>query len=118
MTKVLIVDDSLFMRNHVARLLQDSGYETLQAANGLEALDNFCAQKPDIVIMDITMPHMNGLEALTRIRECNPEARVIIVTALSQKTVVSQALRLGAKDFLVKPFSPERLLAAIEKILK
>ncbi len=118
MCKVLIVDDSTFLRENLAKLLSDHGYETTCAEDGVQALKAYRADRPDIVLMDITMPNMNGMDALVQLRAINPRARVIIITALDQKLLAAHAVHMGAKDFLVKPVPPTKLLLTIERALR
>ena len=118
MPKVLIVDDSLFMRDHLTKLLGAHGYDTVQAENGLEAVKTYRASRPDAVLMDITMPEMNGMDALVEIRQLDSRAKVIMLTALDQQLVVARAVHMGAKEFLVKPVPPTRLLLALQKVLR
>ena len=118
MAKIMIVDDSLFMRNHLNKLLTKHGYDTISAENGEQALSNYRRDRPDAVLMDIMMPRKDGLEALSEIRQIDPQARVIMLTALDQEVAVTRAIHLGAKDFLVKPASPERLLDTLQKTLR
>ncbi|MCS7002875.1 MAG: response regulator [Dehalococcoidia bacterium] len=117
MTKILIVDDAQFMRVRCAKLLTSNGYDVVEAANGREAVEKYQQEKPACVLMDITMPEMDGLEALKAIREIDPNARIAMVTAMGQQGIVMDAIKAGAKDFVVKPFQPERVLAAVEKLL-
>jgi two-component system chemotaxis response regulator CheY len=117
MAKVMIVDDSLFMRNHIARLLTKQGYETIAAENGEQAVRAYREDKPDAVLMDITMPLKDGLQALTEIRQYDPTARVIMLTALGQTMAATRAMHIGAKDFLVKPVSPNELVESLHKAL-
>ena len=117
MTKIMVVDDAQFMRMKCAKLLSSNGYEVLEAATGAEAVENYKAEKPDAVLLDITMPDMDGLQALKEIKKIDPEARVAMVTAMGQQSIVMEALKSGAKDFIVKPFDPDRVLAAVEKIM-
>jgi two-component system chemotaxis response regulator CheY len=118
MYKVLIVDDSLYMRNHLAKLLGEHGYETVQAENGEEAVKTYRSAKPDVVLMDITMPKMNGMEALVEIRQSDLQAKVIMLTALNQQLVAARAIHMGAQDFLVKPVHSGQLLTALQKALR
>jgi two-component system chemotaxis response regulator CheY len=118
MAKIMIVDDSLFMRNHLNKLLTKNGYDTISAENGEQALSNYRQDRPDAVLMDIMMPRKDGLEALSEIRQIDPQARVIMLTALDQEVAVTRAIHLGAKDFLVKPTSPDRLLDALQRTLR
>jgi two-component system, chemotaxis family, chemotaxis protein CheY len=115
--KVLIVDDAKFMRVRCARILEDNGYTVIEAENGLQAVEKYQAEAPDAVLMDITMPEMDGLTALRTIREHDPSALVAMLTALGQQGVVIEAIKAGAKDFIVKPFEPDRVLGALSKML-
>jgi len=117
MAKILVVDDAAFMRVRAARVLQDAGHEVAQAENGLEAVRQYAEWRPDAVLLDITMPEMDGLAALKEIRKIDPNARVAMVTAMGQQAIVMEALRSGARDFVLKPFQPERVLAALQKLL-
>lgn len=117
MAKILVVDDAAFMRMKATRLLSENGYEVVEASTGAEAVTAFKSEKPDAVLLDITMPDMDGLTALKEIRTVNPEARVAMVTAMGQQSIVMEALKAGASDFVVKPFSPERVLNAVEKLV-
>ena len=118
MPKVMVVDDSLFMRNHLTKLLTKSGYEIVVAENGEQAVQTYRQAHPDAVLMDITMPRKDGLQALTEIREFDIEAKVIMLTALDQELAVTRAIHVGAKDFLVKPVPPVQLLSALQKVLR
>lgn len=117
MARVLLVDDAAFMRMRCARLLQEEGHEVVEAANGLEAVQAYQAQRPDAVLMDITMPEMDGLEALRAIKLIDSDARVAMLTAMGQQSIVIEAIKSGARDFVVKPFERERVLAAIAKLV-
>lgn len=117
MAKVLLVDDAAFMRMRCARLLQEEGHDVIEASNGREAVEAYQANRPDAVLMDITMPEMDGLEALRAIREVDPGARVAMLTAMGQQQIVIEAIKSGAKDFVVKPFERERVLAAVAKLV-
>lgn len=117
MAKILIVDDAEFLRVRISKMLTGSGHEVVEADNGLNAVNTYKTAHPDAVLMDITMPEMDGLAALKEIRAADPSARVVMLTALGQESVVLEAIKSGAKDFVVKPFQPERVLAAISKAL-
>ncbi len=117
MPKVMIVDDSLFMRNRLAKLLNESGYETVVACDGVDAVRVYAEAKPDVVLMDITMPRKDGLEALAEIRQLDPTAKAIMLTALDQPLLAGRAVLLGAKDFLTKPVRAGRLLMSLRKVL-
>jgi len=116
---ILIADDLSFMRMFQKEILQKRGYTVVgEAADGHEAVEKYRVLRPDIVLLDITMPNMNGLEAMRSIFAADPGARVIMCSALGQQNLVMEALKAGAKDFIVKPFKPERMLSAIEKALQ
>jgi two-component system chemotaxis response regulator CheY len=118
MAKIMIVDDSLFMRNHLSKLLTKNGYEIILAENGEQAVIIYRQTSPDAVLMDITMPRKDGLQALTEIREFDATAKVIMLTALDQELAATRAIHVGAKDFLVKPVPPSRLLTVLQKALR
>lgn len=115
MAKVLVVDDAMFMRTKASRLLSGEGFQVVEASNGAEAVERFKAEQPDLVLMDITMPVLDGIAALKAIKSMDDGARVIMVTALGQRSMVLEAIRAGAKDFVVKPFQPEKLMEAVRK---
>jgi len=117
MTKILIVDDAEFLRVRISKMLTGDGFEVIEADNGLRAVDTYKAQKPDLVLMDITMPEMDGLRALKEIRSFDSAAKVVMLTALGQESVVLEAIKSGAKDFIVKPFERDRVLNAIQKLV-
>jgi two-component system chemotaxis response regulator CheY len=117
MARVLVVDDAAFMRVRAARVLEDAGHEVAQAENGVQAVQKYADWRPDAVLMDITMPEMDGLAALKEIKKIDPEARVAMVTAMGQQAIVMEALKSGARDFVLKPFQPDRVLAALNKLL-
>ena len=117
-TRVLLADDLSFMRMVQREILKDKGFEVVgEASNGLEAVELFGQLRPDLTILDITMPQMNGLEATRKILALDPGAAIIICSALGQQKLILEAIQLGIKDFIVKPFKPERLLGAIRKAL-
>ncbi len=119
MAKVLIVDDASFMRMTIKQMLEKNGHEAVgEAGNGVEAIRKYAEVKPEVVLMDITMPEMTGVDALKHIREIDPAARVIMCSAMGQQAMVAQAIQNGAKDFIVKPFEVDRLLAAIDRVMK
>lgn len=117
MTKILVVDDAEFLRVRISKMLVGDGYEVIEAENGLLALNAYKAQKPDVVLMDITMPEMDGLTALREILSADPNAKVIMLTALGQESVVLEAIKSGAKDFIVKPFERDRVIGALQKLV-
>ena len=118
MPKVMVVDDSLFMRNHLAKLLTEHSYQVILAENGEEAVKTYHTSKPDVVLMDVTMPQMNGLSALIEIRRFDRRAKVIMLTALDEHLLASHAIQIGAKDYLMKPVPLDKLLMALQKALK
>ncbi len=118
MAKVLVVDDAKFMRMKCAKLLTSSGYEVFEAADGAEAIQVYKASKPDAVLLDITMPDVDGLQALKEMKKLDPKASVAMVTAMGQQSIVIEALKSGAKDFVVKPFDPDRILATVKKLVE
>ncbi len=113
MAKILVVDDAMFMRSRLRGLLEGAGHEVTEAPNGKEAVERFSELQPDLVLMDVTMPEMDGLEALKKIRSTSPTAKVIMCSALGQQSIVLEAIKAGAKDFIVKPFRPEKVLEAV-----
>ncbi|MCL4426693.1 MAG: response regulator [Firmicutes bacterium] len=117
MARVMVVDDADFMRMRLSRLLGENGYEILEAENGSVAVRKYQEFKPDVVLMDITMPIMDGLTAVKEIKKLDPTARIIMCTALGQQTMVIEAIKAGARDFVVKPFQPEKVLNAVKKVL-
>jgi len=106
----------MFMRSKASKLLSQEGYEVVEASNGAEAVEAYKAEKPDLVLMDITMPVMDGIEAVKNIKAYDSEAKVVMVTALGQRSMVLEAIRAGAKDFVVKPFQADKLLEAVKRL--
>ncbi|PKM89929.1 MAG: two-component system response regulator [Firmicutes bacterium HGW-Firmicutes-12] len=118
MTTVLIVDDAAFMRMMLKDILGKNGYEIVgEAENGQLAVEKFKELHPQLVTMDITMPEMDGISAVKKIKEIDPNARVVMCSAMGQQAMVIDAIQAGARDFIVKPFQPERVLEAIQKAL-
>jgi two-component system chemotaxis response regulator CheY len=118
MPSVLIADDAAFMRMMIKNILTDAGYEIVgEAENGTVAVSKYRELKPDLTTMDITMPEMDGLAALKEIRDQDPEARVVMCSAMGQQSMVIESIQAGARDFIVKPFQPERVLEAVQKAL-
>ena len=118
MARVLVVDDAVFMRKVVSDALNKGGHEVIgEAANGQEAVDRFQELKPEVMTLDITMPEKDGLAALQEIMALDPGARVIMCSALGQESKVLESIKIGAKDFVVKPFQPDRVLGAVDKAL-
>jgi two-component system, chemotaxis family, chemotaxis protein CheY len=118
MARVLVVDDAAFMRKVLGDTLASGGHEVVgEAANGNQAVDSFQKLRPDLTTLDITMPEKDGLSALAEIIAIDPAARVVMCSALGQETKVLESIKLGAKDFIVKPFQAGRVLEAISKAL-
>lgn len=117
MAKILVVDDAAFMRLRATKLLVEAGHQVFEAENGRLAVDAYMRERPDCVLMDITMPEMDGIEALGEIRAKDPHARIAMLTAMGQQAIVMDAIKRGARDFIVKPFAPDRILAAVNKLL-
>ena len=117
MRRLLVVDDALFMRKLISGVAAEAGWEVAgEAGNGEEAVSLYKELKPDLVTMDLVMPVMGGLEALRRIRELDPSAQVVVVTALDQKNALMESIRDGALDFIVKPFERQRVLNLFHKL--
>lgn len=114
---ILVVDDAAFMRMMIRDILSKEGYRIEEAVNGRDAVEKFQQLSPDLVTLDITMPEMNGLDALKSIRESDPSARVLMVSAMGQQQMIVEALESGAMDFLVKPFQPTKVLETVKKCL-
>jgi len=116
--KILLVDDAAFMRKMIKDTLSKNGYTDLhEAVDGADAVVKYDELKPDLVIMDITMPNMDGLEALKAIRAKDKNANVVMCSAMGQESMVMDAVRSGSKDFIVKPFKPDRVLKTVNSIL-
>lgn len=116
--KILLVDDAAFMRMMLKDTLKKNGYENIiEAADGEIAVQQFKQEKPDLVIMDITMPNKNGLEALKEIKALDPNANVVMCSAMGQESMVVDAIKSGAKDFIVKPFKGDRVLKTVQGII-
>ena len=118
MARVLVVDDAAFMRKMVSDALTKGGHEVVgEAGNGQEAIARFQELRPEVMTLDITMPEKDGLSALRELMELEPTARVVMCSALGQESKVLESIKLGAKDFVVKPFQPDRVLEAVGKAL-
>ena len=117
MISVLIVDDAAFMRLALKNILNKNGFSVVaDAKNGQEAIEKYIEVKPDIVTMDITMPDMSGIESLKKIREYDPDAKVIMISAMGQESMVKEAILCGAKSFIVKPYKEEHIIQTLTKI--
>ncbi len=115
---ILIVDDAAFMRMMIKDILTKNGYNiAAEAENGKIAVDKYNEVKPDLVLMDITMPEMDGIQALKAIKGNDPNANIIMCSAMGQQAMVIEAIQSGAKDFIVKPFQAERVLEAVKKVV-
>lgn len=115
---ILLVDDAAFMRMMLKDILVKNGYEVLgEAENGLKAVEKYKELNPDLVIMDITMPEMDGIDAVKEIKKVNTNASVIMCSAMGQQAMVIEAIQSGAKDFIVKPFQADRILEAVKKVI-
>ncbi|MBN2553382.1 MAG: response regulator [Spirochaetales bacterium] len=115
---VLIADDLKFIKLVLRELVEKAGFRVVgEASNGEEAIELYQDKRPDVVLMDITMPKVDGLTAMKEILKIDPEAKIIMCSALGQQSLIVQALQMGARDFIVKPFREERVVASIKKIL-
>ncbi len=115
---ILICDDAAFMRMMIKDILTKNGYNIAgEAENGARAVEKYAETKPDLVLMDITMPEMDGIAALKKIRELDGSACVIMCSAMGQQAMVIEAIQSGAKDFIVKPFQAERVIEAVKKVV-
>ena len=115
---ILIVDDAAFMRMMIKDILTKNGYNVAgEAENGAKAMEKYNELKPDLVLMDITMPEVDGIQALKNIKASDPNAKIIMCTAMGQQAMVIEAIQSGAKDFIVKPFQADRVLEAVKKVI-
>ena len=118
MARVLIVDDAAFMRMMIKDILEKNGFEVVgEAPNGVVAVELYKKEKPDVVTMDITMPDMDGIEAVKQIKSFDAGAKVIMCSAMGQQSMVMDAIKAGARDFIVKPFQADRVLEAVNKVI-
>ena len=116
--RVLIVDDAAFMRMMIKDILSKNGYEVAgEAENGLKAVEKYKELMPDLVLMDITMPEMNGIEAVKNIKALDPGAKIVMCSAMGQQAMVIESIQAGARDFIVKPFQADRVLEAVRKVV-
>ena len=115
---VLICDDAIFMRTMVRDILTQAGFEVIgEAETGVQAVEKYQQLRPDLVTMDIVMPDMGGIDAVRQICKTDPNARILMCSAMSQQALVVEAIQAGAKDFVVKPFQPSRVLEAVQRVL-
>lgn len=116
--RVLIADDAIFMRTMIGDILKQAGFEVVgEASTGVEAVEKYKELDPDLVTMDIVMPDMGGIDAVKEIIEIDPDARILMCSAMGQQGLVVEAIQAGARDFVVKPFQPSRVLEAIQRLL-
>ena len=115
---VLVCDDAMFMRTMISEILVQAGYQIVgQAESGSEAVSKYHELKPDLVTMDIVMPEMGGIDAVREIVRTDPHARILMCSAMGQQALVVEAIQAGAKDFVVKPFQPARVIEAVQRLL-
>jgi len=116
--RVLVCDDAIFMRTMISDILSGAGYEVVgEAETGVQAIERYKALTPDLVTMDIVMPDMGGIEAVREIVKGYPDAKILMCSAMGQQALVVEAIQAGAKDFVVKPFQPARVLEAVQRVL-
>lgn len=119
MASILVVDDAAFMRMTIKQMVESKGHTVIgEAGNGIEAISQYKALNPEVVFLDLTMPEMNGMETIKHIKDYDPGAKIIVCTAMGQQERIAQAIQNGAVDFIVKPFKVDRIVAAVEKVLK
>ena len=119
MAKIMLVDDAAFMRTHIRNILKYNGYrDFVEAGDGVVSVEKYLQEKPDVVIMDITMPHKDGLQALREIMAADAGARILMCTAMGQEGIMADAIQNGARDFIVKPFDPERMAQAVNAVFE
>lgn len=117
-SKILVVDDAKFSRNMIKKALKNGGYEDIvEAGTAAEAIESFKANSPDLVMLDITLPDRNDLSLLKELLQIRPSAKIVMVSALGQDLIISDAIKIGAKDFITKPFSEQDLLAVVVNVL-
>lgn len=118
MANILIADDAKFMRMMIRKILESEGHRIVgEASSGEEAIKLYASLRPDLATMDIVMPNPNGIETVRKIREFDPHAKIIMITALGQEAMVVEALKAGATDFIIKPFKPAKVIEAVDKAL-
>lgn len=117
MAKILVTDDAKFMRMMLGDIFMKNGHNVVEACDGSDMLNMYEQEKPDLVTLDITMPNMDGLQAIKQLRTKHPDAKVIMVSAMGQQAMVIEAIQCGAIDFIVKPFNAPRVLEALAKVL-
>ena len=118
MYKIMLADDAGFMRKMIQNHLSGAGYtDFVEAGDGAQAVELYQEHKPDLVLLDITMPNMSGIEALAAIKQLDPNSKVVMCSAMGQESMVMEAIKLGALDFIVKPFKQDRIVQTVTKIL-
>jgi len=118
MANILIVDDAAFMRMMIKDILVKNGYTVVgEAENGIKAIEKYRELVPDLVIMDITMPEMDGIQAVKQIKSINADSKIIMCSAMGQQAMVIESIQAGARDFIVKPFQAERVIEAVKKVV-
>ena len=116
--RVLVCDDAIFMRTMISDILSGAGYEVVgEAETGLQAIERYKELRPDLVTMDIVMPDMGGIDAVREIVKDDPNAKILMCSAMGQQALVVEAIQAGAKDFVIKPFQPSRVLEAVQRVL-
>ncbi len=116
--RVLVCDDAIFMRTMISDILGGAGYEVVgEAETGVQAIERYRTLRPDLVTMDIVMPDMGGIDAVREIVKEDPNAKILMCSAMGQQALVVEAIQAGAKDFVVKPFQPSRVLEAVQRVL-
>lgn len=119
MAKIMLVDDAAFMRMMIKDILVKNGYNIAgEAENGVKAVEKYQETKPDLVLMDITMPEMDGIQALKKIKAIDANASVVMCSAMGQQAMVIESIQSGARDFIVKPFQPDRVIEAVKKAVE
>ena len=118
MSRILVADDASFMRQMIREIVEAEGYEVVgEASDGVEAVEQFKKLQPDVVTMDIVMPEVNGIDALKEIRSSDPDAKVVMISAIDQREPLMEALKFGAADYVVKPFEKERVEEAMHRVV-
>lgn len=116
--RILIVDDVAFVRNALSTLLSENGFDVVgEASSGIEAIEQFSKLSPDLVTMDVVMPKMSGIEAIRKLVKANPGARVVVISAMGQESLVMEAINAGAQDYILKPFSTQEVIETLKRTL-
>lgn len=119
MSKILIVDDSMFMRSILKNILEKEKYQIIgEANNGNECIEKYKELKPDLITIDMIMPEMNGIDTVRKLMQINSKIKVIMVSAMGQQVLIEEALKAGAKNFIIKPFQPEKVIETIKQVLQ